>query len=374
MKVGVPKEITANERRVALVPEAVVPLQRAGMQILVERGAGAGAFCPDGAYEEVGAALVPDPVTLLDLADVVLKVQKPVHNPALGRHEVELMREGGVLISFFQPLSDPDLETRLVERRITSFSLDCVPRIARAQRMDALSSQSTVAGYLAALLAASSAAKFFPMLVTAAGTVPPAKVLVLGAGVAGLQAIATARRLGALVQAYDIRPAVREQVESLGATFLAMEMEEETETAGGYAKQLSEEAHQREVAFIARQVKDADVVISTALIPGKRAPVLLAAEAVAAMRPGSVIVDLAAEAGGNCALTQAGTRVVHNGVLILGPINLASSLPLHASQMYAKNVSSFLLHLVRDGKLQLDFSDQITSDTCVTHGGEVRYR
>lgn len=372
MKVGIPKEISAKEHRVAVVPEAVGPLRKAGMQILVERGAGEGASYSDRAYEEVGAAIVPDPVALLGQADVVLKVQKPVLNRALGRHEVELMQEGAVLIGILQPLSDPDLVKRLADRKVTSFSLDCIPRIARAQKMDALSSQSTVAGYVAALLAASSTGRFFPMLVTAAGTVPPAKVLVLGAGVAGLQAIATARRLGALVQAYDIRPAVKEQVESLGATFLSMEIDEDTETAGGYGKELSEEAHRRELAFIAQHVKDADVVISTALIPGKRAPLLITAEAVEAMKRGSVIVDLAAEAGGNCALTQAGTQLVHRGVVILGPVNLSSRLPLHASQMYSRNISNFLLHLVRDGKLQLDFSDPITSETCVTHEGKVR--
>lgn len=372
MKVGIPKEIRAQEHRVAVVPEGVGTLRKAGMQILVECGAGEGASCPDRAYEEVGAAIVPDPIALLGQADVVLKVQKPVLNRALGRHEVELMQEGAVLIGILQPLSDPDLVKRLADRKVTSFSLDCIPRIARAQKMDALSSQGTVAGYVAALLAASSTGKFFPMLVTAAGTVPPAKVLVLGAGVAGLQAIATARRLGALVQGYDIRPAVKEQVESLGAAFLSLEIGEDTETAGGYAKELSQEAHRRELAFIAQHVKDADVVISTALIPGKRAPLLITAEAVEAMKPGSVIVDLAAEAGGNCALTQAGTRHVHHGVVILGPVNLSSRLPLHASQMYSRNISNFLLHLVRDGKLEFDFSDPITGEACVTHEGKVR--
>lgn len=372
MKVGVPKEIVATERRVALVPEAIGSLRKAGMEILVESGAGEGASYPDRAYQEVGAALAPDPVTLLAQADVVLKVQKPVLNEGLGRHETELIQEGAVLVSLFQPKSEPDLVERLAERKITTFSLACIPRIARAQRMDALSSQSTVAGYMAALMAASSAGRFFPMLVTAAGTVPPAKVLVLGAGVAGLQAIATARRLGAVVQAYDLRPAVKEQVESLGATFLALEIEEETAAAGGYAKQLSEEAHRREVAFIAQHVKDADVVISTALIPGKRAPILITADAMEAMKPGSVIVDLAAESGGNCALTQVGTKTVHKGVVILGPVNLPSMLPSHASQMYSKNISHFLLHLVRDGKLHLDFTEEIANETCVTHEGKVR--
>ena len=247
-----------------------------------------------------------------------------------------------------------------------------LPRITRAQPMDVLSSQATVAGYKAVLLAAGRAGRFFPMLVTAAGTLPPARVLVLGAGVAGLQAIATARRLGAVVSAFDVRPAVKEQIESLGAKFLQLEIAEQAETAGGYAKDLSQETHRRELAFIAQHVKDADVVITTAAIPGKRAPILITADAVRGMKLGAVIVDLAVETGGNCELTELGAEVVHHGVVILGPVNLPATLPQHASQMYAKNVSSFLLHLVKDGALVLDMSDEITRATCVTQGGEVR--
>jgi len=255
---------------------------------------------------------------------------------------------------------------------VTAFSLALLPRITRAQPMDVLSSQATVAGYKAVLLAAAATGRFFPMLVTAAGTLPPARVLVLGAGVAGLQAIATARRLGAVVSAFDVRAAVKEQVESLGAKFLEMQIGEQAEAAGGYAKQLSEETHRRELAFLGQAVKDADIVITTAAIPGRRAPILITADAVRGMKPGAVIVDLAAETGGNCEVTEPGNEVRHSGVLVLGPLNLPSTLPLHASQMYARNISSFLLHVVRDGKLVVDFDDEIIRDTCVTHAGEVR--
>ncbi len=375
MKVGVPKEIVVGENRVALVPDAVGLLRKAGPQILFESGAGEGAFFPDRAYEAAGATIVSDPVALFTEADVVLKVQTPVLNPVLGKHEVELMREGAVLISFLQPLSHPDLVNRLVERKITSFSMDLIPRIARAQKMDALSSQSTVAGYKAVLAAASSLGKFFPMLVTAAGTIPPAKVLVLGAGVAGLQAIATARRLGAMVQAYDIRPAVKEQVESLGGTFIELDLGgEKTEDVSGYAEELTAESQEREKVLLRRHVPEADIVITTALIPGKRAPVLITAEMVQDMKAGSVIVDLAAEAGGNCELTEPDSVVTRYGVTIHGSLNVPSTMPVHASQMYSKNISSFLLQLVRNGKLELDFNDPVINDTSITHEGRVRHQ
>ena len=375
MKVGVPKEIVVGENRVALVPDAVGLLRKAGLQILFKSGAGEGAFFPDRAYEAAGATIVSDPVALFTEADVVLKVQTPVLNPVLGKHEVELMREGAVLISFLQPLSHPDLVNRLVERKITSFSMDLIPRIARAQKMDALSSQSTVAGYKAVLAAASSLGKFFPMLVTAAGTIPPAKVLVLGAGVAGLQAIATARRLGAMVQAYDIRPAVKEQVESLGGTFIELDLGgEKTEDVSGYAEELKAESQEREKVLLRRHVPEADIVITTALIPGKRAPVLITAEMVQDMKAGSVIVDLAAEAGGNCELTEPDSVVTRYGVTIHGSLNVPSTMPVHASQMYSKNISSFLLQLVRNGKLELDFNDPVINDTSITHEGRVRHQ
>jgi H+-translocating NAD(P) transhydrogenase subunit alpha len=374
MKVGIPKEIASNEKRVALVPEAVGTVAKAGTEVLVEVGAGEGAYIPDRAFEKAGATLVPDARALLSQAEVVLKVQAPVLNTALGSHEVELMQEGAVLITFLQPQSDPDLVKRLAERKITSFSMDRIPRIARAQKMDALSSQSTVAGYKAVLTAASSLGKFLPMLVTAAGTVPPAKVLVLGAGVAGLQAIATARRLGAVVQAYDIRPAVKEQIESLGGTFVELDLAgEQTEDASGYARELTGESRERENVLLRRHVPQADIVITTALIPGRRAPVLITDEMVQEMKTGSVIVDLAAEMGGNCELTEPGRRVSKHGVMIHGELNIPSTMPLHASQMYSRNISSLLLHLVRNGALELDFNDPITNDTCITHGGRVRH-
>ncbi len=365
MRVGVPKEVAASERRVALVPDAAARLVKSGYEVVIERGAGLAASCPDDAYKAAGASIA-DRAAVLGQADVVLQVQAPTSA------DVALYHEGGALVALFQPGSDAGLVRQLAQRKLTTFSLVLLPRITRAQPMDVLSSQATVAGYKAVLLAASATGRFFPMLVTAAGTLPAARVLVLGAGVAGLQAIATARRLGAIVSGFDVRPAVKEQVQSLGASFLEMAIEEHAETAGGYAKELSEETHRKELAFLAAAAKEVDIVITTAAIPGKKAPVLLTAAAVAGMKPGSVIVDIAAETGGNCELTEPGTEIVRNGVVILGPMNLPSTLPLHASQMYARNLSSFLGHIVQDGKLRLDFEDQIIRDTCVTHAGEVR--
>jgi NAD(P) transhydrogenase subunit alpha len=370
MRIAVPKEIVAGERRVALVPALVAPLIKSGLEVAVEAGAGEGAFFADADYEKAGAKIVAEPAALYREAGIVLKVQRPTQHPVLGKHEVDLMGEGSVLISFLQPASDPDLVRRLVDRKITSLSMDTIPRISRAQSMDALSSQATVAGYKAVLIAAFFLGKFLPMLTTAAGTIRPAKVLVLGAGVAGLQAIATARRLGAVVLAFDVRPAVKEQVESLGAKFLQIELAEaQTEDEGGYARQLSEESHRREVELIGSNVKDVDAVITTALIPGKPAPRLISKEMVAEMRAGSVIVDLAAEAGGNCELTECGKEVVKNGVTIYGPVNLPSTMPVHASQMYARNVSELLKLLLKDGGLNLDFADEIIKGACVTHEG-----
>jgi len=366
MKIGVPKETAANERRVALVPDTVGRLVKTGLEVAVEQGAGAAAAFPDDAYRAAGAGLVATPADVFGRNDVILKVQPP------STAEVGLCREGAVLVALFQPAAERDVVAALAARKVTAFSLALLPRITRAQPMDVLSSQATVAGYKAVLLAASTAGRLFPMLVTAAGTLPPARVLVLGAGVAGLQAIATARRLGAVVSAFDVRPAVKEQVESLGARFLQLEIGEQAETAGGYAKQLSEETHRRELEFIAQHVRDADIVITTAAIPGKRAPILITAAAVRGMKPGAVIVDLAAETGGNCEVTEPGGEVRRDGVVVLGPLNLPSTVPLHASQMYARNVASFLAQVVREGRLTLDFSDDIIRETCVTHAGEVR--
>ncbi|HEY6109685.1 MAG TPA: Re/Si-specific NAD(P)(+) transhydrogenase subunit alpha [Gemmatimonadales bacterium] len=360
MKLGVPKETVAGERRVALVPDTVAKLTKDGHEVQVEPGAGSAAGFTDDAYRAAGAK--PGDAWA---ADIVCKVQKPT------AAEVGKLRENAALVGQFQAATSPDLLQQLAQRRITTFSLELLPRITRAQSMDVLSSQATAAGYKAVVLAAETTPKFFPMLVTAAGTLSPARVLVLGAGVAGLQAIATARRLGAIVSAFDVRAAVKEQVESLGAKFLAMEEQVQAEGAGGYAKELSADQHQRELDFLARSVKDSDVVITTAAIPGKRAPVLVTRAAVEGMRPGAVIVDLAAETGGNCELTQVGTTVVHQGVTILGPVNLPATLPLHASQMYSRNIATFLGHVVKDGKLQPDMADEITKATCVTHEGKV---
>src|SRR6267378_1797938 len=361
MNIGIPKETAPGERRVALTPDMVARLVKAAHEVVVEGGAGSESGFPDDGYTTAGASL-GDAWS----AAIVCKVQKP------GPAEVGKLREGACLIGVLQAATETDLLRLLAQRRVTAFSLELLPRITRAQPMDVLSSQATVAGYKAVLVAAGAAPKFFPMLVTAAGTLPPARVLVLGAGVAGLQAIATARRLGAVVSAFDVRAAVKEQVQSLGAKFLEMQIGEQAEGAGGYAKELSEETHSRELAFLAQQVKDADIVITTAAIPGKRAPILITADAVRGMKPGSVIVDLAVETGGNCEVTQPGTEVRQGGVLVLGPLNLPSTLPLDASQMYARNVSSFVSHVIRDGKLVVDFEDEIIRETCVTHAGEVR--
>jgi NAD(P) transhydrogenase subunit alpha len=361
MKVGVPRETAAGERRVALVPDSVGRLVERGVEILVESGAGEEAAFSGSAYEEKGARLV---ASVYGEADLVCKVQKP------SDEETERLAEGSTLIAFLQPLVNQELVRALAKRRVTAFSMDSIPRITRAQPMDALSSQSTVAGYKSALLAASHLGKFFPMLTTAAGTIAPARVLVLGAGVAGLQAIATARRLGAVVSAFDVRPVVKEQVESLGASFLELDVEG-AEGVGGYAVALAADQHAREQELIARHAQESDAVITTALVPGQPAPVLVTEEAVRGMRAGSVIVDLAAEAGGNCAVTEPGKTVVQDGVTVIGELNLPSTMPTHASQMYSRNVWTLLDHLLSDGELVLDFEDEITRETCVTHDGRV---
>jgi len=371
MKVGIPKELAGGERRVALVPDGVAMLVASGMEVVVESGAGEEANFSDEMYKEAGAAVSSDAASLFGGVEVVLKVQGPAMHEALNKHEVDLMADGTAIISFLQPLTNLDLVRKLKAKGITSFSMDSVPRIARAQSMDALSSMSSLAGYKAAIMAADSLAKYFPMMITAAGTYAPAKGLVLGAGVAGLQAIATARRLGAVLQAFDVRPVVKEQVESLGATFVGLPEDQRAEDAGGYAKELAEESQRKERELLHGYSKDADFIISTALIPGRPAPLLITEDMVKAMRAGSVIVDIAAETGGNCELTEPGAQVVKHGVIIHGPLNLPSSMPVHASQMYSRNISSLLVHLVRDGQLHLDFDDAITQGCCITHQGNV---
>lgn len=370
MRIGVPKEFARGERRVALVPEVVRRLTEAGMHVTVERGAGSAAGFRDAGYEAAGATLADDIATLWADADAVLKVQPPSSHPALDRHEADLPREGAVVIGMLRPLSLPDLARRLADRRVTGVAMELVPRVTRAQGMDALSSQSTVAGYKAVLMAADRIGKFLPMLVTAAGTVAPARVLVIGAGVAGLQAVATARRLGAVVEAFDIRPAVREQVESLGATFVGLGLDE-AEGEGGYAQEVSEDVHRREQELLAERVAAADVVVTTALVPGKPAPVLVTEEMLDAMRPGSVIVDLAAEAGGNCAATRADEETERDGVLVLGPTNLPADLPQDASRMYARNIAAMVEHLRGDDGIGVDLDDEIVGACVVAHDGRI---
>ena len=364
MKVAVPRETAPGERRVALVPEVASRLASAGFEIVVEAEAGEAAAFADGAYADAGATIAASRREAFTAADAVVKVQKPDDD------EVALLDEGTVLIAFLQPLSDPQGVERLSARGVVGFAMESIPRITRAQPMDALSSQSTVAGYKAALLAADRLPKFFPMLTTAAGTVAPAKVLVIGAGVAGLQAIATARRLGAVVFGFDVRPVVKEQVQSLGATFLDLGVVGE-EAAGGYARELSADEQRRQQEELERRLPEFDVVITTALIPGRPAPRIIPASAVAAMRRGSVVVDLAAEAGGNCELTEPGTEVEREGVRVVGLTNLPSTMPFHASQLYARNVSALLQHLAPGGELRLDFADEIVAAACVTRPAEV---
>jgi len=361
MRIGVVRETTPGERRVALVPETVGRLAKGGNEVIVERGAGEASSFPDRMYTDAGA-------TIGDAwdAELVLKVARP------SDEEVARLRAGAVLIAFLQPLTNHALVRELARRRVTALSMDAIPRITRAQPMDALSSQATVAGYKAVLLAAAALPKFFPMLTTAAGTIAPAKAFVIGAGVAGLQAIATARRLGAVVEAFDTRPVVKEQVQSLGAKFLEVDLGETGEGAGGYAKELSEEAHRKEVDLLAKAVKENDIIITTAAIPGRPAPKLITADMVRSMKPGSVIVDLAAETGGNTELTQAGKVIDVDGVRIDGTTNIPSTMPYHASQMYSRNIQSLLgLMITKEGKLNLDMNDDVIKGTVITKDGEV---
>ena len=367
MKVAVVKETRDGEARVALVPQGVKTLLKSGLDVVVERGAGASAGVSDEDYREAGATIAQSASEALSGAALVLHINPPYVD------EVTAMDQGTILVSFLNPLGDPALVKRLADDGITSISMEMVPRITRAQSMDALSSQATVAGYKAVLMAADHLPKFLPMFTTAAGTIRPGKALVLGAGVAGLQAIATARRLGAIVEAFDVRPAVKEQVESLGATFLEAEEEVTAEGEGGYAAELSEDQHKKELELIAGAIVDTDMVITTAQIPGRDAPLLITEEMVRSMRPGSVIVDLASESGGNCALTKSGERVVSHGVQIIGPVNLPASIPVHASQMYSKNITTLVGEFVdEEGGLELDFENDVVGPATVTHAGKIQ--
>jgi H+-translocating NAD(P) transhydrogenase subunit alpha len=364
MKIVVPKEAAAGEHRVALVPESAARIAKAGGAVAVEKGAGLAAGFEDQAYEAAGATIVADRRALMADAAVVLGVKQ------MPADDLALLPRGAVLISMLRPLTSPEYVARLAQHGVSAMAMELVPRITRAQKMDVLSSQASAAGYKAVLLAGSRHGKFFPMMMTAAGTVPPAKVLVLGAGVAGLQAIATARRLGAVVQGFDIRPAVKEEVESLGAQWVGMELQEAV-AAGGYAAEVSEETKQREHEHLHRLVTDADVVISTAQIPGRPAPILITRDMVEGMKNGAIIVDLAAESGGNCELTRLDEDVKHGSVTIMGPNDLAAGTPIHASMMYSRNIEALVQHILKDGALKLDREDEIVRDCLVTHDGQV---
>lgn len=372
MRIGVTRETFPGETRVAVVPSAIATLKKAQVEVLVQAGAGKSAGFSDLEYTEAGATVVPTREEVIAGADVVLQVRSLGANPEGYQKDLLLAREGQVWIAMMDPLwvSEPVVEA--AQKGIIAFALELVPRITRAQPMDVLSSQSNLAGYKAVLLAANSLSKIFPMMMTAAGTITPARVFVVGAGVAGLQAIATARRLGAVVSAYDVRPAVREQVESLGARFVELPLEvQDAQDAGGYARALGEDFYRRQAQMMSSILPENDVVITTAAVPGQRAPVLITREMVEAMRPGSVIVDLAAERGGNCELTQPGQSVVHEGVTIIGPLDLPATMPYHASQMYARNIVSFTVNLLKGGALNLDMEDQIIRDTLLTRDGQV---
>ena len=372
MIAGIPTETFPGERRVSITPGVIPTLTKAGLEVLLEAGAGQSAGFTDTAYLNKGARVATNRADVFGEADIILQVRTPGANPTSGQPELDLFRPDHTVIGFSDPLSEPSLARDLGSRGVTCFSMELIPRITRAQSMDALSSMATIAGYKAVIVAAERLPRMFPMMMTAAGTVTPARVFVVGAGVAGLQAIASARRLGAKVEAYDVRPAVKEQVESLGATFVDLPLDTDgSEDAGGYAKTQDQAFYARQQAMMSRVVESSDVVITTALIPGRQAPVLITDEMIAGMAAGAVVVDLAAERGGNVEPSLPNQVVIAHDVTVLGPTNLPASVPHHASQMYAKNVSTFLLHLLDDGKVRLNLDDEITQSTLVCHGGQV---
>lgn len=372
MRIGVPQETAAGERRVALVPESGKKLLQAGYTISVETGAGDAAGFPDSTYREVGVTLEADPAALMGSADIVLKVNPPARRPGQG-DEVEWMRPGAIYLGSLMPLRNLEVVEALAARRITAFSTDAIPRTTRAQAMDTLSSMANISGYKGALLAALELNKYFPMLMTAAGTVPPAKIFVIGAGVAGLQAIATARRLGANVFATDVRPEVKEQIESVGGKYVGIELKEGASAGGGYARELTEEDRLRQRELLAAQCTQSDGVITTALIGGVFAPRLISAEMVGSMKPGSVIVDLAAEGGGNCELSRPGENVVANGVTIMAPLNLPATMPFHASLLFSRNLTAFIQAFTQNNRFQLDLTDDIQQGAVITHEGTVKH-
>jgi len=370
--VGVPKEIYPGERRVALTPVVVPMLAKAGLEVIIEAGAGVSAGYPDAQYQEKGAKLVPDRASVFGQSDIVVQVLGHGANDKNGANDLPLMRRGQVLVAFLRPLAAPEAVQQVAQTGVTAFSVELMPRTTRAQSMDALSSMASIAGYKAVVLVANVLPRIFPMMTTAAGTITPSRILVIGAGVAGLQAIATAKRLGAVVSAYDVRPAVKEQVQSLGGRFVELPLETtDAQDARGYAKAQDEAFYAKQRELLGKVIAESDAVISTAVVPGKKAPILVTEAMVKGMAPGSVILDLAAERGGNCELTRAGETVVAHSVTIVGPINLASSAPYHASQMYARNLTSFLTNLVKDGNVRPPESDEIIRETLLTQGGEV---
>jgi NAD(P) transhydrogenase subunit alpha len=370
--IGIPKETYPGERRVALVPMVIPTLTKAGFEILVETNAGIQAGYPDAQYTEKSAKIIGERATLFEKADIILQILCYGSNDVTGKYDLPLLHPNQILVGFLRPFGSREAVQEIAERGVTAFSVELVPRTTRAQSMDALSSMGTICGYKAVLIAADTHPRIFPMLTTAAGTITPARVFVIGAGVAGLQAIATARRLGAVASAYDLRPAAKEQVQSLGGRFIELPIEaKDAQDARGYARAQDENFYQKQRELLGRVVKESDVVITAAVIPGKTSPILVTEEMVKGMAPGSVIFDLAAERGGNCELTQAGKTVIQHGVTIIGAINVASGVPYHASQMYARNLTAFLVHLIREQKLQLNLDDEIVRETLVTHGGEI---
>ncbi len=372
MIVGVPKEIYPGERRVALTPAVVPMLAKAGLEVVIQAGAGVAAGYPDAQYQEKGAKVLPDRAAVFAQCDVVVQVLCHGANDKNGASDLALMRRGQLLVGFMRPLGSAEAVQQLAQTGVTAFAVELMPRTTRAQSMDALSSMASIAGYKAVLIVADTLPRIFPMMTTAAGTIAPSRVLVIGVGVAGLQAIATAKRLGAVISAYDVRPAVKEQVQSLGARFVELPLEtQDAQDARGYAKAQDEAFYAKQRELLGRVVAENDAVITTAVVPGKKAPVLVTADMVKGMAPGSVILDLAAERGGNCELTQPGETVVQHGVTLIGRINLAAGVPHHASQMYARNLTSFLTNLVKDGKMRSAESDDIIRDTLLTQGGEV---
>jgi len=370
--VGVPKESYPGERRVALVPVVVPILAKAGLEVVVESGAGLEAGYPDAAYAEKGAKILPDRAAVFTSADIIVQVLCYGSNDVTGQADLKLMRSGQVLIGFLRPFGSAEIMQQIASAGVSAYSVEFMPRTTRAQSMDALSSMGTICGYKAALLAAETSPRIFPMMTTAAGTITPARVFVIGAGVAGLQAISTARRLGAVASAYDMRPAAKEQVQSLGGRFIELPIEaKDAQDARGYGTAQDETFYARQRELLTRVVAESDVVITAAVIPGKKSPVLVTADMVKGMAPGSVIVDLAAERGGNCELTRTGETIIEQGVTIIGAINLASSVPYHASQMYARNLTTYLTYMVKDGKLQRNLQDEIIRETLITDAGEI---